>query len=1481
MPLHYGQHADAYFENHQLKSQLLRSDPLFIEKKSHGVVKYSKQFRQDNLRLVSKESKTICKQRSKTKSSVTSLKKKSLHKKLSSENIAKRVCHYSTYQNTKFHNDRINEQFMSQNDAIINGAKNINRRSSFIASIEKHPRSYAEMITDYSESLYKDSTVGTRSDNFHFSNAICKSPFSTFSVSSSAKKIVNVAEYSELSTVIQKNDFPLPIKSFDLCRYNDINTTECYNFQHYSTCTAESMNKNINQNCVTTNDLKSDDQSYAKLVADCSKSMHNIPNINVLNDGLVPKRTVLARNSLKSVTTPRRASGTYTQETLRRITPNISTIPFEKNNKGQMADLKENNWLREMENVMSDLKSVTERKIARVVNVPKLKESDILQSMDASNNSLDNIHRLTELIKSNKQKEKDATIKKLNYQPEKINRMERRKKDLQLQKHNYSHSSDKIANRLENVGNAAENSVIRKNSTHVSTSSNTGISKQPQVKLRMVPSEKESVVSINVDQVSIRSLDPLNSTSEYLSVVVQSDQKEDLQLTDNQSNTPTIRHITKSALQRNDFGPMRISISEDSAPVKQIEFSINGKPVSELKSITARTERLDVVSSVDKIEIRIPFVKDDSNALDKTRESDLSTGITSNIGQILNVQISANFQNEPTKDNSVKKPTKTIQYQHEKDTIPKSSPTSPYLFNNSPKAHEKTLSSNIQQYESSKRMNIKFNDTEKNINEHNKISDVDFKIQRKATNNLSAGKTITDISLIEKANNVEVGSLNIRKANITGFPEANKYNKSESSDSRFPSKIIPWWSSSDSFNKMKKKEDDYKPLMPLSNRNEQKAVSNLNQNLISESLLTKPKETSNSKILTKKTPSMNNATVPTSDSSNIISYSNSMKSYEESKPTLHYACSFRLKPNQENSGIIPEIVRNGLKAEDNQMLTAKKDSNKISEIKQTESIILSTSDTINMRGKHDTSVKDKTSVLQKKIKTSSSAQNLSPKRNQEKKNNSLKQTKSIDDVSKSIKSKIKDILDAIKPIDKREDTLVDYNLKKEISSRKSIIKLNSAVKEVSSPIIRTKDLIPNSSTAEIASKKIDKTMLMKKTESINTEKLKMKIDILKNKDLTIKNDATTDIKALNKNDVKNIKEVCKNDFMSSSSSNFRNSSALMQTLKKQEQLAGDTIVFQDKTKQNLKSLVEANKNEASSSLNIRTSSGTMQKSEKLGISGKVPSEVSKQNRSKNLTSIKNTPETIQESEKSIKKKSIYPNLSKESSNTIMIDKSPLQTIKQMQSKSFKNTNTDKITNINKLSSSQTISNSSSKIKDTVSKNLLNKNAREISIAQSVKNNKTDTGDIIARIVTQNPKSKDPLLKKCEENYFNKSVSSKGYLLGSAGPSRKQNNSVGFKSAGSKTKSRVISNNNYTYEKKLLMKSFYSNFNRKNDIISSSQSTISKVSRNVNDVDMLKSESTVIRSDGPWINIDRPEKSILYSAWLQRFENDVKKNGKLF
>ncbi|XP_011692109.1 PREDICTED: uncharacterized protein LOC105452574 isoform X2 [Wasmannia auropunctata] len=1369
---HYGQHADIYFENCKLKSPLLRSTPLFATKKSHGVdAKYLGQFRQDSLRLISKESKTICKQRNKTKSSVTSLKKKSsMHKKLPSESVAKRVCHYSTCQNTKFNSDGISKRPVPQGDAIINGAKN--RRSSFIASVEKHPRSYAEMIADYSESLYKESTVGARNNSFHFNNAIRKSPFSTFTVSPPAKKIMNVAEYSKLSNKRSKNGFTLPLKSFDFCNrsndINNINTIEHYDFQHHGTCTAEAMNKNMNEyrSCATANNSKCDDQSYAKLIADCSKSIHNFPITSVLNDGLVPNRNVSARNSFESIATPTRKT---TEETSRKVSPIISAMLFEKNEK--VIDLEENDLLREMENVMSDMKSVAGRKVARV-DVSKMKESDILQSVDASGKSPDRNHGLREFTKS--KKEKNAVTKKLSYQSDKLSKMEKRRKDLELQKHNYSHSSDKTSSPPQHFGNAAkrESSTVRKNSTQVSTDGDTGMLKQPQVKLHMVPSERESVVSINVDQASFGLLDPPNSAAKHLSVVVQSDRKEDLHLTDNQWNARAPQR-TKSALQPGGFGPMRISISEDTAPIKQIEFSINGKPVSELKSITARTERLDVVSSVDKIEIRIPFAKDDSNESDKT--GDLSKGINASLGQILNVQISANFQDQHTKDGSVENPAKTMRNQYDRDSVPRSSISkSPYLSNNFPKARDETLSSNnYVQQQSTKRMDSKFENTEKNINEYKISGDVD-KIQRGTMKDLSAGKTntITGTSLIREINNVKVAGLNMRRA----------------SDNRVPSNTIPWWSSSDSFNKIRKKENNHKPLVPT-NRNKQK-VSSLNQNLVNESLLSKPKETSNSKTSMKKSQSMNT----TSDSSNTISYSSSMKPYEDPKSTFHHAYSFRLKPNKGNSGIIPEIIRNDLNAKDNQALTAKKDINKISGIKQTESITLFRSDTMSIKSKHNVN-KEKTSVLRKKLKTPSSAQNLSPKGHQEKKNNySLKSTRSIDDVSKNFKSKIKDILDAIKPIEKsKNSTLIDCDLKRDMPSRNSTAILNSdlkrdmpsrnstailnsGVKEIQNPVITTKDFILNSSTAEIISKKIDKTILTKQIES-NTEKLRPKMDIsLKKKDLTMKNDATINIKALNKNNVKNIKESRKNEFTNSSSPNFRNSPELMQTFKKQEQSANNSMIFQDKLKQDLKSL-EANKNGPNSLLNKKTSSGIMQRSEKLGISEKVPSAGLKQNRPKSLTSIKNTLETIQEFEKLENLTSKLANTSKESSDTT--DK--LQITKQIQLKSPKNTNTDKIANINKLFSSQT--------KDQVSENLTDKITGEIS--QSMKTKRTKVGDMIAKIATQHPKSKDSLSKDCEENCFSKSGLGKRHFSGSTGPSRKSNDSIGFKSDGSKTKSRNI------------------------------------------------------------------------------------------
>lgn len=1379
-----------------------------------------------------------------------------MDKKLPLESIVRTACHYSTCQNIKFNNSRFNERHTFQIVPIINDTKSINRHGSFVASIEKYPRSYAEMITDYSENLYKVSTIGTRNDSLYFDNTIRKSPFSTFSIPSSIKKIVNVTEHSKAP--IEENNSSLPsdaVESLDRCiQHNNVNTVKYHDFQqHRDMRIVKTINKVSGQDCIVANDLKNDDQSYAKLVADCSKSVRNISLASISNGGLVLSKNVLARNSLESFVTPRKANSTNTQEILRKTSLTAATIPFEKNVKEQLSVPKKHNWLKEIESVTGDSKSVIEErakaKVIKISNNKSNESNDISQFVDTSDNSRHKILRLTKLIKIHKQKAKGTA--KSSCQSDEIDEMEKHDKDFALKKHNYSQLSDKrsISDLPRHFSTVTKSPFARKNSTHA-TSGTTRVLKQPQVKLRMVPSEKESVVSINVDSVSPGLLDPLNPASKQLSVVVQSDRKEDPQSTENQGNISTLRRGVKSAPQRGDFGPMRISISEDSAPIKQIEFSINGKPVSELKSIIARTERLDVVSSMDKIEIRIPFVKDDVNSPSKTEETDLSKGTDASTSQILNVQISANFQNEFTKG-SVEKSRETLRYV--KDTTSASLISNNYSFDKSIKAREDIFNNNnMQQYG--------FSDN-KNINEHKALGDNELNIQRETEKNISTDKTMTDISLFEERNNSEI--LNSKKMmNTTQSSSTNKYDKNEFSNHRISSKMIPWWSSSDSFNKIRKKEEDFKLLASSSNRNEKKAISNLNHNLVTESLPSKWKKTPNS-TLTKKIQSINDATI--NNSSNFTSYTNSVESSVESKPTLHYRYSFRLKPNKGNPSTISEIMRNDLKTKDNQIPAAQED-NKFFGIKQVRPVPLSTFGGKNL-GEHD--IREKASVLQKK--TLNSAQNLSAKKNQEKKDNYLlKQTKSNDDVLRT-KSKIENISEntSLKLIEKRKDTSIDYNLK--ISSKQPIVRLNSQVKEIENPpadTIITKNSMSNTSATEMR-EQIAKTIKQPKLDK--TKKLEIEMNILKQKEkeakenLTVKNVAT-DVKTQNKNDDKNTQQMHKNKVTTLNSPNFINSLKSTQTLKKQKSTEY-TIAFQDNSEQkNKKSLLKNNEDKPSSS-----------------------SEESKQNRPKSLSNIKNTLETLQGIEKLRSltlSNTLQNNPSKESLDKKMINqkKSPLEIINKIQTKY--NVNTNKIANIDNQPQTKSKSNITSKIENVTCKNSMDKNAKEMPDEFVKKMDKKDHAkDITARITTQNSNIKDSLSKNCERNHLDKLKSGKDKRnpSGSADSlSRKPNGSTGFKSADSKTKSTVMSNDNCTYPRKsMLMEALYPNFNRKDDIMSNSQSAMFKIPRNLHN-DMLEHPAPrVIENVRPWINMDRPEKSMLYSAWLQRSRNDINKDEKLF
>lgn len=1160
-------------------------DSLSAARRSHGTgVNHSAQLRQGSARLVSKGSKTICRQRSKTKSSVMSLKKSSL------ESVVRGARHYSTQQNVKFTGNGTSKRRVLQ--TMINDA---NRNSSFVASVERQPRSYAQMIADYSKAIRKASTAVARNDDVYFSNASRKSPFST--LTSLDKQAINIAKRSGVSSKGRANDSLLfnPLNPFDRSiRYDSTDISEA-----------------TNQTCVQVTESKSEDRSYVKLVADCSKSAYNVSVAS--NGALTPRLNLLTRSSLEPFAAPaRNASSTNSSQ---RIS----------------------------------------RKASRVVAVE----------------------------------------------------------------------------------------TSRQSSTQVSTST----SKQPQVELHMVPSAKESVVSINVDSVSARLSSPLKLASEELSVVVRSNQKAAASAprsSETPWNAPTTRQsANNSALRhRGDFGPMRISISEDSAPIKQIEFSINGKPVSELKSIVARTERLDVVTSPDKIEIRVPFAKDDAASRSRA-EDELRQRSDSSVQQILNVQISANFQNESTKG-STDRPHNAPKISTTTSTPSPQAPATRSLLGDPAGVPSATLDSddNARQRNTSARTDIKAGDTIKGKIDGRRISSGsrNSKVQRETTKKLSADESAMDVSTIARASDAEGGKLRARKIMNPRYSSVNKHDKNESHDTRVPTNMIPWWSSSDSFNRIRKKKDNRKP-------------ADWSENKLPNQPSTKPAE------------STNNTAVVANNSSDMISHS----LQQEFKPTIHYPSLFRLKPNRENPDSISEVTRNGLKVKTVQTPDTEKDGETISSVKRTEPVTLAALETTNVQNKRvasgelGTHVK-KASVLPRKFKAPKDTPDAPLKQDREKKSNyPLKETHSIDDTFS--KAKVRDILDNMKPLEKREDgSLIDYGFK--MSSRKSTIKLNSGVKEIRDPSPEVMKILwdsPDSTSKKCMTKtapqtkQINKAAGLKRIGSDKVAKSEAKRTIPKEEDDPIVKDllVPADVKARDENPVKNTKGL------------------------------------------------EQDRPKSSSSISVPAMT-EIQKSGKL-------------NRLKS-SELSDTRHPFKE----------------------LTDKQMIQRKKSP----FAVTDTTK-------SSSQTKSNPTWKIKDhnPLTDSIEKKRRGTLFARRAADKLAKTTGNAAAavEIAKQTSASGDLSTKNRQENRSRKSKSAldKRNPAGSTDPPKKPGGSAGLKSADPKTRMRT-------------------------DVkFSESRANFSG------------SQLGAIGSASPWAHVDRPEKNVLYSAWLQRFKNNVGKHEKLF
>nr|XP_033329685.1 uncharacterized protein LOC117222213 isoform X1 [Megalopta genalis] len=304
--------------------------------------------------------------------------------------------------------------------------------------------------------------------------------------------------------------------------------------------------------------------------------------------------------------------------------------------------------------------------------------------------------------------------------------------------------------------------------------------RQPQIELRMTPSQNESVVAINVDELSRN----FQAGQDRLSVVISSKKN---------ANAPD----RANAETRPDFGSMQISISEDTVPVKQIEFSINGKPVSELKSIVARTDKLDVLGSMDKVEIRIPS-KDNNNA--RTTNQQYVARPAAHPA-VLNLHINAKF-NDPR----VQQPKSTGAKRETSPATPRvippnQSPVPPRSYKVSSSSQNEPVS--------------KPGDTVANVEGGEELL---RKSQINPTEVFQRGASRTPSNNL--AGNVDKAVSENANSGANQLPRnsqdtrVNPEKPGRDGSNREPSNMIPWWSSEEAFNNIKRKGSGGKDASP-------------------------------------------------------------------------------------------------------------------------------------------------------------------------------------------------------------------------------------------------------------------------------------------------------------------------------------------------------------------------------------------------------------------------------------------------------------------------------------------------------------------------------------------------------------------------------------------------------------------------------------------------------------------------------------------
>lgn len=749
------------------------------------------------------KSGTVCVLLKRSKASLSE-SKKSLLECLSTERVHKRrssICQLAKVSANKRSIRRSSEKIADS----MKRAKNLDfhETSSTSTVVEKQPRSYAEMIASYSEKMYAQSNLGILKDGVSFTtmNEIHRSPFSTASVVSlkwkHKEKATKKSSFPTTGVVQQSAQFS---SGASMARY------DCRN-----------DNRTIFPTFGENNDVNRISSSYASMIEKYSNAISSDISTYSSNNSMVPKRSVSTKLDEDPMTFLSAKSiddkSTHVVSNSTEATSN-SLTEAEKINMEVEAQI---GWITRVEDIINDLKQVTAKKEAADIQTS---DRWMLQSVNERAHWLDRVvkahkkmmeekrsmsaktlghGKVTESTKMEEFNSKESSLKKSNlkmstsketYVKQSTSNDYKLKKDTvapHLKSEQPTHkppqvpqmtaSSNKPSNPISqyiNRGPPAPNSPTKSTSqspTNVSPSP----TKEPQIELRMTPSQNESVVSINVDEQTAKTA----GTKDQLSVVIS-------------SNRHKAGKVDSNLNLRQDFGSMQISISENTVPVKQIEFSINGKPVSELKSIVARADKLDVVGSMDKLEIRIPSSKE------KVSEHPATLTKTTGSTPVLNLQIAAKF-NEPRaqQPNTEVKP--------ETNTTPHSVPPAPAkprtMFTpNISRSEAAPIVTNVKNLENIPRS--KQIDTSLAFETPGAAVDQETITRTAEKNHAAITKNPAVFHNVNSDRNTPVVDPNTQPSMNIETPKTDK-----SREERVPSNTIPWWSSEDSFKKIKKKNN--------------------------------------------------------------------------------------------------------------------------------------------------------------------------------------------------------------------------------------------------------------------------------------------------------------------------------------------------------------------------------------------------------------------------------------------------------------------------------------------------------------------------------------------------------------------------------------------------------------------------------------------------------------------------------------------------